>query len=43
MLRRDSCKAEPPVLYPDKEADSDPSSWLPPLSVPVPIGEYTDH
>ncbi|XP_036064572.1 separin [Onychomys torridus] len=37
VLRRDSCKEELPVLYPDKEADSDPSPWLPPLSVPVPI------
>ncbi|EGV95374.1 separin isoform X1 [Cricetulus griseus] len=37
VLRRDSCKAELPILYPDKEASSDPSPWLPPLSAPVPI------
>ncbi|XP_051045973.1 separin [Phodopus roborovskii] len=37
VLRRDSCKAELPVLYPDKEANSDPGPWLPPLPVPVPI------
>lgn len=43
VLRRDSGKAERPVLYPDTEANSDPSPWLPPFSVPAPIGEYTDH
>ncbi|XP_041501970.1 separin isoform X2 [Microtus oregoni] len=37
VLRRESCKAELPALYPDKEAGSDPSPWLPPHSVPVPI------
>lgn len=42
MLRRDSGKAERSVLYPDKEPASDPRPWLRPLSVPVPIGEYTD-
>lgn len=41
MLRRDSGKAELPVLYPDKEADGTASPWLRPLSVPEPIGEYT--
>lgn len=37
VLRRDSSKAERPVLYPDTEADSDLSPWLPPFSVPAPI------
>ncbi|XP_057647844.1 separin [Chionomys nivalis] len=37
VLRRESCKAELPALYPDKEARSDPSPWLPPHSVPIPI------
>ncbi|XP_051016383.1 separin [Acomys russatus] len=37
VLRRDSSKAELPVLYPDKEADSAPSPWLQPLSAPGPI------
>lgn len=40
VLRRDSGKAERPALYPD---NSDSSPWLLPFSVPVPIGEYTDH
>uniref|UniRef100_A0A8C6I5T6 separase n=1 Tax=Mus spicilegus TaxID=10103 RepID=A0A8C6I5T6_MUSSI len=37
VLRRDSSKAERPVLYSDTEANSDPSPWLPPFSVPAPI------
>lgn len=37
VLRRDSSKAERPVLYPDTEADSDLSPWLPPFSIPAPI------
>lgn len=41
VLRRDSGKAELPVLYPDKEVDGTASPWLRPLSVPEPIGEYT--
>lgn len=43
VLRRDSSKAERPVLYPDPEADSDLSPWLPSFSVPAPVGEYVDH
>lgn len=43
VLRRDSSKAERPVLYPDTEADSDLSPWLPPFSVPAPIGKYVHH
>ncbi|KAL1767384.1 separin [Sigmodon hispidus] len=37
VLRRDSSRAEVPVLYPDKEDNNDPSPWLPPLALPVPI------
>ncbi|XP_052016533.1 separin [Apodemus sylvaticus] len=37
VLRRDSSRAEQPVLYPDTETNSDPSPWLPPFSVPAPI------
>lgn len=38
VLRRDSSKAERPVMYPDMEANSDPSPWLPPFSVSATIG-----